>query len=128
VDLYVGIGGAPEAVLAAAAIRCLGGDLQTVMWPRDSAEEETAIKAGYRNELGKVFYAKDLAQGDNIIFCATGISDNPLLRGVRVHGHTAVTHSILMRARSRTVRMIEAYHDLVHKTIRLRSTKGETSI
>jgi fructose-1,6-bisphosphatase II len=128
VDLYVGIGGAPEAVLAAAAIRCLGGDLQTVMWPRDSAEEEAVIKAGYRNELGKVFYAKDLAQGDNIIFCATGISDNPLLRGVRVHGHTAVTHSILMRARSRTVRMIEAHHDLVRKTIRLRSTKGETSI
>ena len=128
VDLYVGIGGAPEAVLAAAAIRCLGGDLQTVMWPRDSAEEEAVIKAGYRNELGKVFYANDLAQGDNIIFCATGISDNPLLRGVKVRGHTAVTHSILMRARSRTVRMIEAYHDLVHKTIRLRSTKGETSI
>src|ERR1700756_5190563 len=128
VDLYVGIGGAPEAVLAAAAIRCLGGDLQTVMWPRDTEEEETVINAGYRNELGKVFYANDLAQGDNIIFCATGISDNPLLRGVQVHGHTAVTHSILMRARSRTVRMIEAYHDLVHKTIRLRSTKGETSI
>jgi fructose-1,6-bisphosphatase II len=127
VDLYVGIGGAPEAVLAAAAIRCLGGDLQTVMWPRDTEEEEV-IKAGNRNELGKVFYANDLAQGDNIIFCATGISDNPLLRGVQVHGHTAVTHSILMRARSRTVRMIEAYHDLVHKTIRLRSTKGETSI
>src|ERR1700752_829771 len=114
--------------LAGAAIRCLGGDLQTVMWPRDSAEEQAVIEAGYRNELGKVFYANDLAQGDNIIFCATGISDNPLLRGVQVHGHTAVTHSILMRARSRTVRMIEAYHDLVHKTIRLRSTKGETSI
>ena len=128
VDLYVGIGGAPEAVLAAAAIRCLGGDLQTIMWPRDTEEEEAVIKSGYRNELGKVFYANDLAQGDNIIFCATGISDNPLLRGVQVHGHTAVTHSILMRARSRTVRMIEAYHDLVHKTIRLRSTKGETSI
>jgi fructose-1,6-bisphosphatase II len=128
VDLYVGIGGSPEAVLAAAAIRCLGGDLQTVMWPRDSQEEQSVVEAGYRNDLGKVFYAKDLAQGDNIIFCATGISDNPLLRGVRVHGHTAVTHSVLMRARSRTVRMIEAYHDLVHKTIRLRSTKRETSI
>src|SRR6201984_2672366 len=128
VDLYVGIGGAPEAVLADGAIRCLGGDLQTVMWPRDTEEEESVKKAGYRNELGKVFYANDLAQGDNIIFCATGISENPLLRGVQVHGHTAVTHSILMRARSRTVRMIEAYHDLVHKTIRLRSTKGETSI
>src|SRR5215472_205483 len=124
VDLYAGIGGAPEAVLAAAAIRCLGGDLQTMMWPRDNEEEQSVVEAGYRNELGKVFYAEDLAQGDNIIFCATGISDNSLLRGVQVHGHTAVSHSILMRARSRTVRMIEAYHDLVHKTIRLRSTKG----
>ena len=128
VDLYVGIGGAPEAVLAAAAIRCLGGDIQAMMWPRDSAEEQAVIEAGYRNELGKVFYAKDLAQGENIIFCATGISDNSLLRGVRVRGHTAITHSVLMRARSQTVRMIEAYHDLVHKTIHLRSTKGETSI
>jgi fructose-1,6-bisphosphatase II len=98
------------------------------MWPRDNAEEQAVIEAGYRNELGKVFYANDLAQGDNIIFCATGISDNPLLRGVRVHGHNAVTHSILMRARSRTVRMIEAHHDLAHKTIRLRSTKRETAI
>jgi fructose-1,6-bisphosphatase II len=106
----------------------LGGDLQTVMWLRDSAEEQAVMEAGYRSELGKVFYAKDLAQGDNIIFCATGISDNPLLRGVRVRGHTAVTHSVLMRARSRTVRMIEAHHDLVQKTIRLRSTKRETSI
>jgi len=125
VDLYVGIGGAPEAVLAAAAIRCLGGDIQAMMWPRDSVEEQAVIEAGYRNELGKVFYAKDLAQGENIIFCATGISDNSLLRGVRVRGHTAITHSVLMRARSQTVRMIEAYHDLVHKTIHLRSTKGE---
>jgi fructose-1,6-bisphosphatase II len=128
VDLYVGVGGAPEAVLAAAAIRCLGGDLQTMMWPRDTAEEQSVIEAGYRSELGKVFYAKDLAQGENIIFCATGVSDNPLLRGVRIQGHTAITHSVLMRARSQTVRMIEAYHDLAHKTIRLRSTKRETSI
>ena len=58
----------------------------------------------------------------------TGVSDTPLLRGVRISGHTAVTHSILMRARSKTVRMIEAYHDLAHKTIRLRSTKLETPI
>jgi fructose-1,6-bisphosphatase II len=128
VDLYVGIGGAPEAVLAAAAIRCLGGDLQTMMWPRDEEEQQKVIAEGFREELNRVFYAADLARGKNIIFCATGISETPLLRGVRVLGHTAVTHSILMRARSKTVRMIEAYHDLGHKTIHLRSTKRETPI
>ena len=128
VDLYVGIGGAPEAVLAAAAIRCLGGDIQARMWPRDDEELKQVIEQGFAEELQRVFYAADLAKGNNIIFCATGVSDSPLLRGVRVRGHTAVTHSILMRARSRTVRMIEAYHDLAHKTIRLRSTKRETPI
>jgi fructose-1,6-bisphosphatase II len=128
VDLYAGIGGAPEAVLAAAAIRCLGGDLQTMMWPRDDAERQSVVDAGFREELNHVYYAKDLAKGNNIIFCATGVSDSPLLRGVRVRGHTAITHSILMRASTRTVRMIEAYHDLAHKTIRLRSTNRETPI
>ena len=128
VDLYVGIGGAPEAVLAAAAIRCLGGDMQTRMWPRDDEELRQVIEQGFADELQRVFYAADLARGNNIIFCATGLSDSPLLRGVRVRGHTAVTHSILMRARSRTVRMIEAYHDLAHKTIHLRSTKREAPI
>ena len=128
VDLYAGIGGAPEAVLAAAAIRCLGGDLQTMMWPRDDAERQSVVDAGFREELNHIYYAKDLAKGNNIIFCATGVSDSPLLRGVRVRGHTAITHSILMRASTRTVRMIEAYHDLAHKTIRLRSTNRETPI
>ena len=128
VDLYVGIGGAPEAVLAAAAIRCLGGDIQAKMWPRDDEELKQVIEQGFAEELQRVFYAADLAQGNNIIFCATGVSDSALLRGVRVRGHVAVTHSILMRARSRTVRMIEAYHDLAHKTIRLRSTRRETPI
>jgi len=128
VDLYVGIGGAPEAVLAAAAIRCLGGDIQAKLWPRDDQELKQVIEQGFTEDLQRVFHAPDLAKGNNIIFCATGVSDSPLLRGVRVRGHTAVTHSILMRARSRTVRMIEAYHDLAHKTIRLRSTKRETPI
>jgi fructose-1,6-bisphosphatase II len=128
VDLYVGIGGAPEAVLAAAAIRCLGGDLQSMMWPRDEKEYQRVVGLGLKEELQRVFYASDLARGKNIIFCASGISDSPLLRGVRVRGPTAVTHSILMRGRSRTVRMIEAYHDLACKTIHLRSTKRETPL
>lgn len=125
VDLYVGIGGAPEAVLAAAAVRCLGGDLQSMMWPRDDKEYQHMVGLGLKEELHRVYYAADLARGKNIIFCATGVSDSPLLRGVRVRGHTALTHSILMRGRSRTVRMIEAYHDLACKTIHLRSTKRE---
>ena len=128
VDLYVGIGGAPEAVLAAAAIRCLGGDLQSMMWPRDDKEYQHVVGLGLKEDLHRVFYAADLARGKNIIFCASGISDSPLLRGVRVRGHTAVTYSILMRGRSRTVRMIEAYHDLACKTIHLRSTKRETPL
>ncbi len=125
VDLYVGIGGSPEAVLAAAAIRCLDGDIQIMMRPRDEAERNSIIASGYKDDLNKVFYAEDLAKGENVIFCATGVSETPLLRGVQVRGHTAVTHSILMRVRSRTVRLIEAYHDLGHKTIHLRSTSRE---
>ena len=128
VDLYVGIGGAPETVLAAAAIRCLGGDIQAMMWPRDDEERQRLIDDGYKDHLNHVFYAGDLAKGNNIIFCATGVSDTPLLLGVRVRGHTVVTHSILMRARSKTVRIIEAYHDFTQKTVHLRSTKAETPI
>jgi len=128
VDLYVGIGGAPEAVLAAAAIRCLGGELQSMMWARDEQEQQSIIERGWKADLGRVFTAAELAQGDNIIFCATGVSDSPLLHGVRVKRRTGVTHSILMRARSKTVRMIQAFHDFNHKTIRLRSTKRETPL
>jgi fructose-1,6-bisphosphatase II len=124
-DLYVGVGGSPEAVLAATALRCLGGDMQVRMWPRDDAERKQLIQEGFEEELNKVYYAEDLARGDGIMFCATGISDSPLLPGVRFIGHTAVTHSILMRANTRTVRHIKAVHDLTKKTIRLRSTRAE---
>lgn len=128
IDLYLGIGGAPEAVLAAAGIKCLGGDMQCVMWPRDDKERKSLIADGYEAELGRVFSADDLANGKNIIFCATGISDSALLRGVKTQGATATTHSILMRAKSRTVRFIKASHDLQNKTIRLRSDNREHRI
>ena len=108
VDLYMGIGGSPEAVLAAAAIKCLGGDMQCKMWPRDEKERKQLIEEGYEKELDRVYSADDLANGKNIVFCATGISDSALLRGVRTKGATAITHSILMRAKSRTVRFIRA--------------------
>ena len=127
-DLYCGIGGSPEAVLAAAALRCLGGDMQIKMWPRDDEERARLIKEGYEADLQKKFYAQDLARGDGIVFCATGISDSPLLPGVRFIGPTAVTHSILMRAKTRTVRYIKAVHDLTTKTIRLRSTRAEQQL
>jgi fructose-1,6-bisphosphatase II len=124
-DLYTGVGGSPEAVLAAAALRGLGGDMQVKMWPRDDAERKRLMKDGFEGELNKVYYAEGLARGSGIIFCGTGISDSPLLPGVRFIGHTAITHSILMRAKTRTVRYIKAVHDLTTKTIRLRSTRAE---
>ena len=128
IDLYLGIGGAPEAVLSAAALKCLGGDMQAMMWPRDDAEKQELINTGYGDDIGKVFYADDLAHGQNIIFCATGISDSPMLQGVRIKGRTAITHSILMRAKSKTVRYITAHHDLATKTIHLRSDNREHQI
>jgi fructose-1,6-bisphosphatase II len=129
VDLYMGIGGSPEAVLAAAGIKCLGGDMQCKMWPRDNKERKELIDDGYEKEIDRVYSADDLANGKNIIFCATGISDSALLRGVKTKGAaTAVTYSVLMRAKSRTVRFIRAQHNLQNKTIRLRSDNREHRI
>ncbi len=129
IDLYMGIGGAPEAVLAAAGIKCLGGDMQCKMWPRDEKERSSLVEEGHESDLGKTFSADDLANGKNIIFCATGISDSALLRGVKPKGAAhAVTHSILMRAKSKTVRFIRTFHDLQTKTIRLRSDQREHRI
>jgi fructose-1,6-bisphosphatase II len=125
VDLYMGIGGSPEAVLAAAGIKCVGGEMQCRMWPRDDKERKKLIEDGSKKELDRIFFADDLANGKNIVFCATGISDSALLRGVKGQGTTAITHSILMRAKSKTVRFIRATHDLQTKTIRLRSDKRE---
>src|SRR5207249_10365828 len=86
VELYMGIGGSREAVLAAAAIKCLGGDMQCRMWPRDEKERKSLIAEGYQKELDRIYAADDLAHGQNIIFCATGISDSALLPGVRARG------------------------------------------
>jgi fructose-1,6-bisphosphatase II len=128
IDLYLGIGGSPEAVLAAAGIKCLGGDMQCMMWPRDDKEREQLVADGYEADVRRLFYADDLARGRNIIFCATGISDSAMLRGVRSNGPTATTYSVLMRAKSKTVRFIRALHNLNDKTIRLRSDNREHAI
>ncbi|MEK7952084.1 class II fructose-bisphosphatase [Luteolibacter soli] len=125
VDLYIGIGGAPEGVLSAAGLRCLGGGLQAKIWPKDGLEKRVLIAEGFGHLLDRVYLSKDLAKGDRILFSATGISDSPLLRGVEVNGNVARTHSVLMRVKSRTVRSIKAAHDLSKKTFRLRSKSAE---
>lgn len=120
VDLYVGAGGSPEAVLAAAALKCLGGDMQVRMWFHNE-EHRTEVAAEVSPEdLLRVYRAGDLVMGESALFCATGISDSALLPGIKIIGHRAETHSILMRARSRTVRHIRALHHLDAKVLPLR--------
>jgi fructose-1,6-bisphosphatase II len=121
IDLYVGAGGSPEAVLAAAALRCLGGDMQVRMWFHEEAHRAQVAREIPPEDMALVHRAADLVTGDSALFCATGISDSALLPGIKVIGHRAETHSILMRARSRTVRHIRAVHNLDHKVIALRS-------
>ncbi len=102
--------------------------MQCKMWPRDEKERDELIAQGHEKDLGRVFFADDLAHGKNIIFCATGISDSALLKGIQTRGPHTITHSILMRAKSKTVRFIRAAHDLQNKTIRLRSDSREHRI
>lgn len=128
IDLYVGIGGSPEGVLAAAALRCVGGGMQAKIWPRDEAERKSLVEAGWSDRLDTIWRSKDLARGDEILFAATGISDGPFLKGVEVHGTTAITHSMLMRVKSGTVRYLRSEHNLEKKTIHLRSARKEVGI
>ncbi len=108
IDLLWGIGGTPEGVLAAAAFKCLGGQFQGRLWPRDEAEAAAAVAAGY--DLDRVLGVDDLVKGDNTFFAATGVTDGDLLRGVRYFGGGARTHSLVMRSRSGTVRTLQATH------------------
>jgi fructose-1,6-bisphosphatase II len=128
INLYAGIGGAPECILSAAGLRCLGGGMRAQIWPRDEEERQSLITQGWGDLLDKQYMSKDLAHGDNIVFAATGISHSPLLKGVKVEGKIATTYSVVMRARSGTVRFIEAHHNLERKTIHLRSTQVERQI
>ncbi len=120
VDLYVGMGGSPEAVLAAAALKCLGGDMQVRMWFHTEEHRAEVAAESSAEDMTKVFRSDDLVMGESALFCATGISDSPLLPGVKLIGHRVETHSILMRARSGTVRQIHATHDLDRKVVPLR--------
>jgi fructose-1,6-bisphosphatase II len=108
IDVLMGVGGSPEAVVAACALKCLGGEIQCKLWPRDDEERQAAIAAGYA--LDKVLTTDDLVRGDNVFFAATGITDGQLLRGVRYFGGGARTYSVVMRSKSGTVRFIEATH------------------
>ena len=125
VDRLYGIGGSPEGILKAAALRAFGGEMLLQMWPRDDEERKAAIAEVGEDEVRRVFKCKDLVWGESCIFCATGISDSPLLPGVKLMGKKAITNSILMRAKSRTVRYIRAIHDLDQKTIHLRSEQAD---
>ncbi|MEZ0051588.1 fructose-1,6-bisphosphatase II [Mycobacterium sp. MAA66] len=109
-DMLVGIGGTPEGIIAAAAIRCMGGEIQATLAPTTDDERQRALDRGY--DLDRVLTTEDLVSGDNVFFCATGVTDGDLLRGVRYFGGGCTTHSIVMRSKSGTVRMIEAYHRL----------------
>lgn len=128
VDLYYGIGGSPEGVLTAAALKALGGGMLLRAWPRDEEERSRLRLQPGAMELARVFDVDDLVQGESAMFCATGISDSSLLPGVKLTGPKAITHSILMRARSRTIRYIQAVHDLRYKTIHLRSLHGDRKL
>ena len=108
VDMLIGIGGTPEGVIAAAALKCLGGVIQGRLWPRNDDERDAAVQAGY--DLDQVLTAEDLVSGDNVFFAATGITDGEFMQGVRYRGESAITQSLVMRSKSGTVRMIEALH------------------
>ena len=109
-DLLAGIGGTPEGIITAAAIRCMGGAIQGQLAPKDDEERQKAIDAGY--DLDQILSTEDLVSGENVFFCATGVTDGDLLKGVQYYGGGCTTQSIVMRAKSGTVRMIEAYHRL----------------
>ncbi|MFB7896378.1 class II fructose-bisphosphatase [Streptomyces sp. JH002] len=109
-DLLLGIGGTPEGIIAACAIKCLGGTIQGKLWPKDETEKRAALDAGH--DLDRVLHTDDLVRGENVFFVATGITDGELLRGVRYRPETATTQSLVMRSRSGTIRQIDSTHRL----------------
>ena len=109
-DILAGIGGTPEGIISAAAIRCMGGAIQAKLAPTDDAERQKALDAGY--DLDQVLTTEDLVSGENVFFCATGVTGGDLLKGVQYYGGGCTTQSIVMRSKSGTVRMVEAYHRL----------------
>ena len=116
IDVLMGTGGAPEGVIAAAAVRCLGGDMQGVLRPRNQEEIDRAKKMGVA-DINKVLGLLDLARGQDVMFAATGVTSGDFLQGVRFFGGGARTHSIVMRSKSGTIRMIEGIHHFETKPV-----------
>jgi fructose-1,6-bisphosphatase II len=110
VDLLMGIGGTPEGVITAAAMICLGGVIQGLLRPKDDAEKASAIAAGYK--LDQVYTTKDLVNSEDVFMAATGITDGELLKGVKYSQFGAVSQSLVMRGKSRTIRFVETEHHL----------------
>lgn len=108
IDVLMGIGGTPEGVLAACALKCMGGDIQGKLWPRNKGEIEQGTAMGY--DFERVLHMDDLVRSDNCFFAASGITDGELLDGVKYYGKGAQTHSLVMRSKSGTVREVKASH------------------
>jgi fructose-1,6-bisphosphatase II len=109
-DILFGIGGTPEGVIAAAALKCMGGEIQGRLWPRNDDERQAAIAEGY--DLDQVLTTDDLVQGDNCFFSLTGITDGEVVKGVHYDSRGCTTQSLVMRSRSGTVRQVNARHSL----------------
>jgi fructose-1,6-bisphosphatase II len=112
IDLLLGVGGTPEGIIAACAMKCLDGVIQGRLWPKDDEERQRALDAGH--DLDRVLATEDLVTGDDVFFVATGITDGELMKGVRYRAGGAHTHSLVMRSRSGTIRSITSEHKL-HK-------------
>ncbi len=115
IDLFVGTGGAPEGVLSAAALQCVGGHMLGRLVFRNDEEKARATKWGI-TDFNKIYTTDDLAKPDNVMFAATGVTNGPMMPGVKRHKGGAKTHSIVMRSKSGTVRRIESYHNFDRKT------------
>jgi fructose-1,6-bisphosphatase II len=112
IDLLLGVGGTPEGIIAACAMKCLDGVIQGRLWPKDDEERERAVDAGHDLDPEHVLATDDLVTGDDVFFVATGITDGELMRGVRYRAGGASTHSLVMRSRSGTIRSITSEHKL----------------
>jgi fructose-1,6-bisphosphatase II len=112
IDLLLGIGGTPEGIIAACAMKCIGGTIQGRLWPTSDEERQRALDAGHNLDPDFVLCTDDLVTGDDCFFVATGITDGELMRGVRYRGGGATTHSLVMRSRSGTIRSITSEHRL----------------
>ncbi|MGE0060192.1 MAG: class II fructose-bisphosphatase [Dehalococcoidia bacterium] len=123
VDMLMGIGGTPEGVITAAALRCSGGAIQCKPWPRDEAERQKCIDAGV--DLKHVYTTEELVGGNDVFFAATGATTGDLLRGVKTTATGALTHSLVMRSRSGTIRWIDSIHDFT-RLDKVRFADGES--